>query len=562
MKSFGREFLLTITLVVGLLGLAGGAHAAITAEVDRYQIALGDTVKLTLLTTDGDELSDIRLDSLETDFQVLQRASSSNISIVNGSRSHEKKLIVTLAPRREGSLTIPALRSGKNTTRPISLLVAAAPAANTSGQEVIFTAEVDSKSVYVQSQILLTLRIQQAIELDGRSISELELDNAFVKALEQKTFQRRSDGRNWLVHEVRYAIFPEQSGTLQIPEQVFSGRLREGRRSFFNSGGGRQMQRKTDALSIEVLPRPQQFNTGDWLAARQVKVEERWSTPPEQLRAGESATRTIQIVGEGVQGAQLPPILLEPIDGLKFYPDQAEITEQEVSSGLLGVRRDSTAVVPTRAGTWSLPEMRIPWWDTQTDQLRYAVLPGRSITVAAADPSTTTPPTELANPAIAATSTLGQGNSNVLLWQALTAFSVSGWILTAVYFWRRKSRQPTQEPAAQENVSERRSFKNLQEQCTKEDPIAARSAMIAWASALLDAPLASTQQVADHFNDEALTQALQALDSCLYGSSLGSDSETKKWRGDTLLKCCTALRDKHKRDRSTKKVAELQLYPQ
>ena len=53
-------------------------------------------------------------------------------------------------------------------------------------EPVLFEAEVDRDSVYVQGQVILTLRLQQAINLDGRSISELELDNAFVKPLEQQ----------------------------------------------------------------------------------------------------------------------------------------------------------------------------------------------------------------------------------------------------------------------------------------------------------------------------------------------------------------------------------------
>ncbi len=119
-------------------------------------------------------------------------------------------------------------------------------------------------------------------------------------------------------------------------------------------------------------------------------LEENWSTSPEQLRVGESATRTIRIQGEGLQGAQLPPILFAPTDGLKYYPDQPQISEQEIPDGLLGIRQDSAAVVPTRAGTYLIPEIRIPWWDTQSEQVQYAVLPEREITVTAAEPTNTT----------------------------------------------------------------------------------------------------------------------------------------------------------------------------
>ena len=60
---------------------------------------------------------------------------------------------------------------------------------------MLFSAELDRDSVYVQQQVLLTLRIQQAIALDDRSVTELKLDGAFVKPLGQNSFQRDDGSR-------------------------------------------------------------------------------------------------------------------------------------------------------------------------------------------------------------------------------------------------------------------------------------------------------------------------------------------------------------------------------
>ena len=219
--------------------------------------------------------------------------------------------------------------------------------------------------------------------MSGANISEFTLNNAFVKPLEQRSFQTRIDGRQWRVDEIRYAIFPEQSGTLEIPQQVFSGRMPQRRRSLFDLGGNGQLVRRiAGPISLEVLPIPAAFVGDNWLPARNVTVEESWSSPPEQLDVGDSATRSIRITAEGAQGAQLPPILFKPVDGLKYYPDQPNIGEEELPSGLLGIREDNAAVVPTRAGTYTIPELRIPWWDTQNRTLNYAVVPAREIIAA------------------------------------------------------------------------------------------------------------------------------------------------------------------------------------
>ena len=154
-----------------------------------------------------------------------------------------------------------------------------------------------------------------------------------------ESFQRTIDGRPWLVHEMRYAIFPEQSGTLDHSAHRPTQRGRATpRRSLFDlGGGGRQLRRSTELLSIDVLPRPASLSskpTG--CRPGELTLEECWSTPPEQLRVGESATRTITIRGLGLQGAQLPPVLFPATRGLKFYPDQPVISDSESATGLVG----------------------------------------------------------------------------------------------------------------------------------------------------------------------------------------------------------------------------------
>lgn len=559
MKRTGKPFAVLMVLVM----LASGTPAlgAVIAQLDRTQVALGDSVRLTISATDDEELSDIDLRPLERDFDILRRSTNSSIKIINGSRTHEKTLIVDLAPLREGTLQIPRFALGKSASRPLQLAVGPAPDMNSRGNNVLFEAEVDHDTAYVQSQVLLTLRIQRAIELESMSISELEIENAFIKPLETREFYRTIDGRNWRVHEVRYAIFPEQSGTLEVPAQVFSGRATDGRRGFFNRGSGRLLRRSTEPLTITVKPRPAQFDGGTWLPAQQLKIEERWSTPPESLRAGESATRTITLMGEGIQGAQLPPILYSPSDGLKFYPDQPEITEQEVSSGLLGARRDTTAIVPTREGNWTLPEIKIPWWDTRTQQMRYAILPAKTLRVAPADPATITstanqPGVTVATDSLVNGAPEASAGGNVRLWQALAGIFAFGWLATLLFVWMNRRQSAPAGGTPTENPSERRAFKALQGACQASDAAQARVTLIAWANSIIGAERApSLEQIAACFKDDELKKEIAILDACLY-----RDGSTD-WDGGRLAQCTKRLRQSQ-RQNAGGADNELTLYPQ
>jgi len=544
-----------------ILLLTLGAHlarAGVDATLDRDRVALGDTVRLTITATDNEDLGDAELAPLQRDFDILQRSSSSNTSIVNGRLSQSRQVVLELAPRREGRLQVPALRVGEGITPAISLVVGPAPDIKDGGETVLFEAEVDRQQVYVQGQLILTLRVQQAINLDNRSIEEFKLDNVFIKPLEQRSFQRSAGGRQWLVHEVRYALFPEKSGTLEIPVQVFTGRIPPARRSLFDLGQGKLVRRTTQALTVDVLPQPAGLNTDTWLPVRDLSVEESWSTPPDELRVGESATRTITIKGEGAQGAQLPPIRFSPIDGLKYYPDQPEISEEEIAGGLLGIRKDSAAVVPTRAGTYRIPEIRIPWWDTQAEQLRYAVIPERQITVAASATASGEPgPTPTAN---IATNTMPNApapppTGGDRTWQAIALLSTTGWLLTLVYLWRQRRRSPA---AATEDsgASEGKAFRQLLASCAGGDAASVRNAVVTWGSALRpDSPPVSLAQVADMFRDETLSGELDRLDASLY--SRGGES----WSGAALAECLRRLR-RTRNAKGNRDERPLELYPE
>lgn len=572
MKPIGNS--LTAAVIIALALIANTALAAVTASVDRNRVALGDTLRLTITATDDEDLDAGQLQVLQNDFDILQRSTSSNTSIINGRISQSRKMVVDLAPRREGNFQIPRMQFGQSTTP--SLTVAVEPASDTTdgGQSVIFEIDVDRDEVYVQGQVILTLRVQQAVNLEARSLSPLNLDNAFVKPLEQRSFQRVIDGRPWRVDEIRYAIFPERSGELEIPAQVFSGRIDRGRRSFFDLGGGGQLvRRSTQPITLSVLPKPDSYPPADWLPAEQLTLQETWSTPPEQLRVGESATRTVRIVGDGLQGAQLPPILFTPPDGLKYYPDQPSISEQEVPSGLEGIREDSAAIVPTSAGTYVIPEIRIPWWDTKTGELRYAVLPSREITATGTLPSTANNIAEamgdagnaVAPPMPSAPIDVGSmtipGSASVseaelTAWQALAIFSTLGWCLTLFYLWRKRVRKTPVTGVSADLLSEKKAFKELVSACEQASTARARAAVIAWAATFKPGSAAvSLEQVGHELGDEQFSQQLEKLDAALYRSGDSS------WDGSALATSAQRVRAEHANASKSNETASIQLYP-
>jgi len=546
-----RKTIVSLFLGLLLVSYNSVAFARVTAEVDRSEIAMGETLRLTLRGDAGERPDSIDIDALRTDFEILQRSSSTSARVIGGEQSVTRTLEIELSPLREGIATIPAFEAGGRRTTPIAIKVNKQPEQQLEGELVYFDAKVDSTEVYVQAQVILTITLQQAINLDNRAISELDIPDAYQEPLEQRNFQRRAAGRLWQVTELRYAVFPQKSGALQIPAIAFSGRELLPGRSLLGARLGRRVSIKSDPISITVKPAPADFPGDIWLPAKSLDFSGTWSSPPGQLTVGDSTTRTLRISAEGLQGSQLPPINsfggASGPDGLRFYPDQETIDQREISNGLQGFRNQSEALVTSTAGSWSLPELVIPWWNTETDSLEYATLPAEQVVVKAPGIASAPDSSPGLDPAPAEVDV----TDRLIFWQGLAG---TGWLLLLITGWLAWSRRTEPGAGGRDRKPQRntRELISLKKACAENDALAARSAVLRWAK--IQGPGDSgngLEQIAAR-HDPDLAGELRALDKALFSKEAGAT-----WRGERLFELIRKIEDRTETDGDEL----LQLYP-
>ncbi|GAA3979352.1 hypothetical protein GCM10022278_39840 [Allohahella marinimesophila] len=371
-----------------LIGSPSMAADGLTASVDRNELALGETVQLTIsskldasLGISLFNLNTLDIDSpevsvLEEDFEILDRQQNYRVQFENNVNNSLVAWTYTLSPKRAGDITIPALSLEDESTDPIELKVSDAPK-NPADSDLMVEMTIDKESAYVGEQMLLTVKLLYSNELVDGQLAHPNVKGALFRQLEkQKEYNQTRAGKRFEVVERQYAVFAEDSGELTIPAVKFSGRFVNRR-----FGRGNYETVTSPPVSVDIKDPPARFSGSTWLPAMGFSVSESYEPDTAKLQVGESVTRTITLQGLGLESATLPPIDVDTPDGVRLYPGQSETSEEVHAAGITGVRTQEYALIATRPGRFVLPEIRIPWWDVVNDEQRVAILPERVLEV-------------------------------------------------------------------------------------------------------------------------------------------------------------------------------------
>ena len=546
MKTFAGSLMRVLTWL-SLMVFSTVTLAEIRSDVDRETISMGESLRLTITGDASERLDQLDLAALQFDWEILSSSSSTNTSFINGARSTTRTLSLDLLPLRDGILSIPSLSTGGNRTTPIAITVNPQTVSAGGDDSVRFSIEIDKRDVYIQEQMILTVTIEQAINLDGAEVTQLELTGAIVEELTRRNFQRQINGRLWRVTQLRYAIYPQQRGILEIPSLSLTAREVLPGRSLLGARLGKRFRLSEDALTINVKPVPEDFPGDVWLPATSLELGQSWSTPPESMEIGDSTTRTLTLAAEGLLSSQLPSITSmsdsRKITGIRVYPDQESSDQIERTQGFLGQRTRSEALVASDSGSWTLPEVRVPWWNTETDSLQFAVLP--STTVSVGSPVVQSPVQPITDSAEPQTTVAP-------IW--LNAVAGLGWLLALVFaymLWRSRNR--TVSDVSVDNTEEtlRPLLTAMKASTSQNDAPATRQLLLRWATLHYQQPVRTLDQLKGVCRS-SLADEVSTLETSIY-----SQTDEAWTRGAALYR---AVRDEPKRG-ATEQTDYRSLYP-
>ena len=556
-----RIFLI-LSVFFSLLSLSANAITRVTTSVDRNPVMVNESF---VVTVEADaQVSNSLLDFsvLEKDFIIASSNVGSRRQIINQTVSSATTWTIVLIASKPGKYVIPAFTLKGVSSTPVSVEVVQPSNQDPSKvKEVYVETEVDSDTVYLQSSLKFTVKLFLSVEMQSGILTEPKMENANIQMIgkSEESTEIINGVRHRVVKRV-YAITPQRSGEYTIEAPMFSGDIVvSSRRSIFSGfNKTKPISALGNNIAITVKPIPDNYS-GQWLPSQLVDLSEQWQPKDGPYIVGDPITRIVTLTAIGVSEEQMPDIDAQYPVAVKTYPDKSTLNSANRQGQLVSQRKDSIAIVPTRAGKITFPEVKIPWWNTRTNKMEFATLPEKTIDVsppanAPVPVQTQTTQPQLPTNAVTTETQIKEVPVNSYLTWAFLGAWLTTLLLWAIHVRRIKSRSvtiaPTNTDSGVQATNGRSYWSQFEKACQIGNPQSANQAILKWGRARWpEKHFTSAGEVAQFLGAPEVIKAMDEMQAALYGAN----GANQNWSGAELFKAFNA----HKKPQQTSQAKTL-----
>ncbi len=400
-----KRFIVAASLVVSGVSCAVADNVTFHASAPSV-VEVGERFRIQY-SVNSQDVSDFSYPSF-SGFDVIYGPSTSSqtsVQFVNGkmSQSSSYTYTFTLVAQNTGTFTVPSAtikvdgkayksqslkiqvvaasggghpQSQQRQSRQGGQAVSRPQSSAISSSDLFMTANASRTKVYEQEAILVTYKLYTLVNLtqldgklptlDGFQIQEINLPRT-------KEFTTESyNGK--IYHTVvwtQYVLFPQKSGTLEIPPITYEGVVVQQNpaidpiEAFFNGNAGVVEVKKkitTPKLTIHVSPlpaKPANFSgaVGNFTLSSSINTD--------KVKANDAITLKVRVKGTGNMKLISAPEVAFPKD-FETYDAKATDNFSLTHSGLSGYREFEYLAVPRHPGKYTIPAAEFVYFDTGT----------------------------------------------------------------------------------------------------------------------------------------------------------------------------------------------------
>ncbi|GAB5439137.1 hypothetical protein [Falsiruegeria mediterranea] len=248
----------------------------------------------------------------------------------------------------------------------------------------IVEAELSEAEVIVGQPIRLLIKVLVPTYMPQPPIyPTIELPDLMVRLPDRATTptSERRDGASLSGTIRTYRLYPLAAGVFEIPEQVLNLTYAD---PDTNAPITTEIAMPAQSFTATVPAAAQDLDPPVIAAGFTLEQDIQGET---DLGVGDAITRVVTARIDGTTPVLIPPLVMANENpALRAYPKEPRVTSTEERGVLSGSRSETVTYLVQSDGTAELPEIKIEWYDTETQTVQTASVDGVSLTLAPAPP--------------------------------------------------------------------------------------------------------------------------------------------------------------------------------
>lgn len=335
-----------------------------------------------------EDKKDYEIEGIEN-LQILSKGSQSKYSNINGKGSSTKIDLYTVMANEIKSFPLSVNILGKNEkSNTINIEVQEESSVNISEDMSMESSIKDGDSFYFGEKIVYEENFLTTVGINSIGYSRAPKFNAFSEkdmspailtgAYEQSYFRAPSGKQGLKINTYRGILQPNTSGEKIINSGQVAVTQSTGRRDFFFEESTPPKYFGGKNIKVNILPLPADKPIGFQNVVGTPKIEFSWNS--DSVSLGESVVLSVKISGN-VNLDSLEKIVTKQFNDFNIFETLKNKNESINSREYYSEKSFDIALIPKKSGNLIVPEITIPYFDTEMKAYKFLVIPSKEIKV-------------------------------------------------------------------------------------------------------------------------------------------------------------------------------------
>ena len=228
--------------------------------------------------------------------------------------------------------------------------------------------------VYLHGQLVLGVQVASRHPFEALDLGLPEIPNAQVIRLRRPRTERvRSYAGDGYVFETALAIFPNQSGPLEIPGVEVRGAVSP------RSGDERPFADRSADLRLDVWGIDEGYADSWWLVSDRIEISETWSKPLEELRVHDIVRREVTVKAFAVTAERVPTIEHGRTRGVTVADAGATSSTEVTRDGVIATVTQAWDLKVETNGVAYISPINLAYWDPRERVRKKVAVSGKRI---------------------------------------------------------------------------------------------------------------------------------------------------------------------------------------